>query len=782
MISTDASPRSAAKSRFVTVNAAAFPVVLFTFSMFLSAALLFVVEPMVGKMMMPLLGGTPAVWNTCLVFFQAVLLAGYLYAHAVLKFFGRRMQIAIHLVMVALPLLIVGLLPLHIPAGWEPPAESNPVGWVLLLLLVAVGLPFFALSATTSIMQRWFADSGMKDAGDPYFLYAASNAGSLVGLLAYPLLLEPLLRLHTQSRLWSVAYAVFVAFTAACAYLAWRWRFRNVDSRSDTLGENEAIATGVSEPTAWSTRWRWIALAFVPSSLMLGTTSAITADVPAIPLFWVLPLAVYLISLVLVFAKKPPISHRFVVERLPFLILGGLLPTVSQTRFSLAALLVVYLTVLLGLALVFHGELARSRPAVGHLTEFYLCLSVGGVLGGIFNSLIAPVVFNTVMELPLVLIFAALIRPLNEQDSSESSAVPAKGSAVWAMRKDWLLPLALGICMVAVILGLARTGIQPGHVERTLVFGYSMLWCLSFGKRRMRFTLGLVALLAASWLYAPYGQTLMARRSFFGVYRVRNSPDEKFRLLFHGGIAHGTQSLNPNASCEPLSYFTRSGPAGAIFESTQARMPNGDWAIIGLGAGAMASYLQPGQTLTYYEIDPLVVQIAEDPRYFTYLQRCAPTTRIVLGDARLKLREAPDGRYGLITLDAFSGDSIPMHLMTKEALALYSRKLAPGGIIAFHISNLYFDLAPTVGNLARDAHMTAFIANDTDVTQAQRDAGKLPSIWVVMARDPADLSALTADTSRAFRWQPLPGRPDAGLWTDDYSNLLGVVKSFTRLD
>lgn len=782
MISSDAPPRPAARSRFEAVNASPFLLVLFTFSMFLSAALLFVVEPMVGKMMMPLLGGAPAVWNTCLVFFQAVLLAGYLYAHAVLRFTGRRTQVAIHLVLVALPLLIVGLLPLHIPAGWEPPAESNPVGWVLLLLLVVVGLPFFALSATTSIMQRWFADSGLNDAGDPYFLYAASNAGSLVGLLAYPLLLEPLLRLHTQSRLWSVAYAVFVAFTAACACLAWRWRSRDANRSGDTLGEDGETAREISEPIAWKTRWRWIALAFVPSSLMLGTTSAITADVPAIPLFWVLPLAVYLISFVLVFAKKPPISHRFVVERLPFLILGGLLPTVSQTRFSLVSLLVVYLTVLLGLALVFHGELARSRPAVGHLTEFYLCLSVGGVMGGIFNSLIAPVVFNTVMELPLVLIFAALIRPLSGEDSPKGSAVPDGGSAVWAMRKDWLLPLALGVCMVAVILGLARTGIQPGHVETTLVFGYSMLWCLSFGKRRLRFTLGLIALLAASWLYAPYGQTLLARRSFFGVYRVRNSPDEKFRLLFHGGIAHGTQSLNPNASCEPLSYYSRSGPAGAIFEAAQTRMPHGDWAIIGLGAGAMASYLQPGQTLTYYEIDPLVAQIAEDPHYFTYLRGCAPATKIVLGDARLKLREASDGQFGLIALDAFSGDSIPMHLMTKEALALYSRKLAPGGIIAFHISNLYFDLAPTVGNLARDAHMTAFIANDSDVTQAQQDAGKLPSIWVVMARDPGDLSALTSDTSRGFRWQPLPGRPNVRLWTDDYSNLLGVIKSFTRLD
>ena len=523
---------------------------------------------------------------------------------------------------------------------------------------------------------------------------------------------------------------------------------------------------------------------------MLGATSAITADVPAIPLFWVLPLAIYLISFVLVFAKKPPISHRFLVERLPFLILGGLLPTLSQTRFTLGVLLLLYLTVLLGVALVFHGELARSRPAVGHLTEFYLCLSVGGVMGGIFNSLIAPVVFHTVMELPLVLIFAALIRPLNKQDSPRDSAdqtrslakASVRNSAAWAMRKDWLLPLALGLCMVAVILGLARTGIQPGHVETTLVFGYSMLWCMSFGKRRIRFTLGLVALLAASWLYAPYGQLLLARRSFFGVYRVRNSPDEKFRLFFHGGILHGTQSLNPDESCVPLSYFTRGGPAGAIFETAQARMPHGDWAIVGLGAGAMSSYLQPGQTLTYYEIDPLVAQIAEDPHYFTYLSRCAPGTRIVLGDARLKLRGAPDGGYGLIFLDAFSGDSIPMHLVTKEALALYESKLAPGGIIVFQVSNLYFDIRPTLGNLAQDAHLTALTANDTQVTPAERDAGKQPSIWVVMAREPGDLDALRADTSRGFRWQPLHSRPDSRLWTDDYSNLLGVVKSFTGVD
>jgi hypothetical protein len=745
-------------------------IAVFTFSMFLSAALLFVVEPMIAKMMLPMLGGTPAVWNTCLVFFQAVLLAGYLYAHASLRWLGRRLQVVLHLVVVLLPLLMVGLLPLHLPAGWEPPAESNPVGWVLLLLLVVVGLPFFALSATTSIMQRWFAALSHKDADDPYFLYAASNAGSLVGLLAYPLLLEPLLRLSTQSRLWSEAYVVFVCLTAACAALAWRPLARSAASAEGQLAPEATPECG------WPQRARWIALAFVPSSLMLGVTTAITADVPAIPLFWVLPLALYLISFILVFARKPLLSHQWMVDRLPFLILCGMCPTLSQTRFSLAVLLLVYLLVLFGAAMVCHGELARSRPPVGRLTEFYLWISVGGVLGGIFNSLIAPVVFHSVMELPLVLIFAALLRRTGEEQSP-AAARPNRRAA----RNDWLLPLALGLCMVAVIVGLARVGIQPGHVETTLVFGYSMLWCLSFGKRRLRFALGLVAMLLASWTYAPYGHVLLARRSFFGIYRVMDSASGQLRYLFHGGIVHGIQNRNPSLSREPLGYYTRSGPAGAIMQAAQARMPKGDWAIVGLGAGAMACYLEPGQTLTFYEIDPLVEQIARDTRSFTFLSQCAPQSTIVLGDARLKLRDAPDGRYGLIVLDAFSGDSIPMHLMTREALQLYLRKLAPGGILAFHISNLYFRLAPTLGDLAADAHLACFVANDTFVTPQQGEEGKSPSIWLVMARDPADLNALASNSSYAFRWVAVYGRPGARIWTDDYSNLLSVVKSFVRV-
>ena len=748
-------------------NAGALPLVVFGVSTLLSAALLFVVEPMIGKMLMPLLGGTPAVWNTCMVFFQAVLLAGYLYAHTVLRFVPPRAQGAVHLLVVLSPLLVVGLLPPHVPAGWAPPVETNPVGWLLLLLLVVIGLPFFVLSTNTSIMQCWFADSGRSDAQDPYFLYAASNAGSLAGLFSYPLLLEPLLRLHIQALLWSTVYALFVVLTAGCAFYAWQWQDRIARTAIRTASPSRN-----AHSISWSVRWRWIAFAFIPSSLMLGVTSAITADIPAIPLFWILPLAAYLISFVLVFAKRPLVSHSWLQERFPLLILAGLFPAVSQTRFSLPVLLLLYLSVLLGLALLFHGALARSRPPVENLTEFYLWLSVGGVLGGIFNSLIAPAVFNTVLELPLVLIFAALIRPMSD------SAQQAEAS-IRSHSKDVLLPVGLLLCMAAVILGLARTGIQPSQVETTLVFGYSMVWCLSFGKRRTRFALGLVAIFVASYLYAPYGETLVAQRSFFGVYRVRNNPDEKLRLFFHGGTLHGTQSLRADAACEPLSYYTRSGPAGEIFQAVQARMPGGNWAIVGLGAGAMATYLQSGQSLTFYEIDPLVAKLAEDPNYFTYLSKCAPSTQIVLGDARMRLRDAPDGRYGLIVLDAFSGDSIPMHLLTREALALYLRKLAPGGVIAFHISNLYFDLAPTLGNLAQDAHLAAFIGKDSLVSPAERDAGKMPSIWIAMARQPADLSSLASNTSARFRWEPVPVRAGERLWTDDYSNLLGVIKAFS---
>jgi hypothetical protein len=741
--------------------------------MFISAALLFLVEPMMAKMALPMLGGTPAVWNTCLVFFQSMLLAGYLYAYASTKWLRRRTQIILHVSLALTPFVV---LPLHIPAGWEPPSDSSPVLWVLAMLCVAVGLPFFLLSASTPMLQRWFSHSGHKSAHDPYFLYAASNAGSLVGLLGYPLLLEPNLRLSLQSAFWTYGYALFLALTVACGALVWRNRPETADAQFapiDEPGETELDQTTPRD--LWLQRLRWIALAFVPSSLMMGVTTALTTDVPAIPLFWVLPLAFYLLSFVLVFAKRPPISHEWLIRRLPFLILIALVPTLCKTKLPLLALIALYPATLFAIALVCHGELARTRPRITRLTEFYLWISFGGVLGGIFNALIAPAIFSTVIEFPLVLVLAAMLRPPIDQTA------PPPEKAALVKRNDCLLPIALFLVMAGILTGLAHAGIELGSSLIILIFGYSMLWCMSFGKRPLRFAAGLVALLAASSLYHPnIGAILHADRNFFGVIRVTDSPNGKLRYLIHGGTLHGSQSLDAARTREPLAYYTKTGPAGSILRAMQAKTlsvtqtgpRHANWAVVGLGAGAMACYLQPGESLTYYEIDPLVEQMALDTRYFTFLEQCAPQAKIVLGDARLKLRNAPGAGYDLIVVDAFSGDMIPMHLVTREALALYLRKLAPGGMLAFHITNLYLDIAPTLGALANDAGLVCVTSDDHGVPQDQLDAGKLASHWLVMARSRADLGPLATDP----HWVDMRVPPGTKVWTDDYSNLLHVIK------
>jgi hypothetical protein len=458
-----------------------------------------------------------------------------------------------------------------------------------------------------------------------------------------------------------------------------------------------------------------------------------------------------------------------------FLILAALIPTICKIQLPLLALIALYLLTLFAVAMVCHGELARSRPSVSHLTEFYLWMSFGGVLGGIFNALVAPVIFSTVIEFPLALVLAALARP------STDVAPLAPAQAAKAKRNDWLLPIALGVFMAVALIGQAHADTGLAHPFAVLIFGVCMLWCLRFGKRPMRFAAGVVALLAASTLYSPtFGRALHTQRNFFGVLRVTDSPDGKLHLLVHGATLHGSQSLDPARSREPLAYYTASGPAGGILRALQAktlsstaagpRKPN--WAVVGLGAGAMACYTQPGESLTYYEINPGVKDIALDPRYFTFLQQCAPTAQIVLGDARLKLRDATEGGYDLIVLDAFSGDMIPMHLVTREALALYLRKLAPGGMLAFHISNQYLKLGPTLCALAQDSGLVCLMDHDDPIPQAEKDAGKFPSEWLVMARSRDDLGPLAADPN----WKPVAVQPGTRVWTDDYSNLVSIIK------
>lgn len=737
------------------------PVALFSVTMFISAGLLFLVEPMFAKMALPLLGGSAAVWTTCLVFFQVTLLAGYIYAHASAKFLNRPVQIAVH---GTLLLAACTVLPIRVPPGWIPPPQPNPVGWLLLLLLIAVGLPFFVLAATTPLLQEWFARSRLPSSGDPYFLYAASNSGSLLGLLSYPFLLEPLLRLSSQSRLWASIYGGLILLVTVCILLTWRSPLESPIAASLQPEESDISENGgcLGENPTWLGRLGWVGLAFVPSSLMLGVTTALTTDVPAIPLLWVLPLALYLFSFVLVF-KRRPLPHVWLNRRLPFLILGASLPIVMKGVLPLMVLLPLDLLTLFGVAMFCHGEVARSRPASRHLTEFYLWVSVGGMLGGVFNALVAPVVFSTVWEFPLALVMAALLRspPSTTEDTPRDR---------WL---DYLAPAALALAVAVGTVELQAAGVAPGRVFNFIIFGPAALCCLRFGTRPRRFGLGIAALVLGSQAYAgAFGHILHRERSFFGVYRVTDDTQYHYRVLFHGGTAHGVQSLDPGRACEPLAYFTRSGPLGQVFEAVQDEPKAKEVAVIGLGAGVIASYSRPHDRFTFYEIDPTVLRIARDQRYFTYLSACASDVQVVLGDARLSLRRAPSNTYNLLVVDAFSGDSIPTHLLTREALALYLSKLAGGGVLAFHISNRYLNLEGVLGELAQNAGLSCLKNDDAAVTEDDKRAGKFASWWVVMARRSSDLAGLANRPG----WSAPRVAAKSRVWTDDYSNIVSILR------
>jgi hypothetical protein len=739
---------SAAVSRRSSVSVA-----IFLLTLFVSAALLFLMEPMFAKITLPVLGGTTAVWTTCMLFYQAMPLAGYAYANAVTRRITSRWQILLCIGLAFTPLII---LPFRLPAGRVPPVERNPVPWLLMILTFVVGLPFFVLSTVAPTLQKWFAGIGHPLSKDPYFLYAASNFGSMLGLLSYPILIEPHFRLMEQSRLWAYGYMVFVLLVVVCAVTLWR------APRSQNSGESDTLPEG--QPTsvpAFSERLRWLALAFVPSSLMLGVTTVLTTEIPPIPLFWVLPLAIYLVSFILVFAKNPLVSHSEVAESIPLLILASIIPLLLKAEWPLFLEVALNLMMLFVVAVACHGELAKRRPPIGLLTGFYLWIALGGVLGGVFNAVIAPLIFSTVLEFPLGLIFAVLLLQI---------ILP--GAKAKRPRFTWLdvaFPFVIGTLAIVLVRVMFRTGIEPGTTLHLVVFGPSLLLCFSFAKRPIRFALGLVALLIAGSVYrSTYGNVLLTQRSFYGIYRVANDETGQYRILWDGGTIHGMQSLAPGRNREPLSYYARSGPIGQAFEAFSGTQKLKQVAIVGLGAGAVACYATPGQEFTFYEIDPLVERIARDPRYFTLLRDCSPEAPVVLGDARISLRNTPNHHIGMLVLDAFGADAIPIHLLTREAIQLYLEKLADHGILLFHVSNRYLDLRKVLGNIANDAGLVALV--ETDTTEIQ--AGKLPSRWIVMARSKEDLGALAVDP----RWIPLRGDPSARVWTDDFSSMLTVFK------
>jgi hypothetical protein len=732
----------------------------FAFTLFVSATLLFLVQPMIAKMILPLLGGTPAVWNTCMVFFQAVLLIGYLYAHATTRWLGVRRQARLHLALLLVPLLA---LPIGIARDWTPPGDANPIPWLLLLLLASVGLPFFVVSTSAPLLQKWFASTGHPAARDPYFLYSASNLGSMLALLGYPLLMEPSLRLADQGWLWGVGYGLLVLLMAGCAMRV--WRLPASVTHAETADQGPEQANDADRLTAGQ-RCRWVMLAFVPSSLMLGVTTYITTDIAPIPLLWVIPLALYLLTFILCFARKPLLPHGAMVRVLPVLMLPLVILILAQALQPWWILIPLHLLAFFTASMVCHGELARGRPSTRHLTEFYLWMSFGGVLGGLFNALLAPLVFPMVAEYPIAMALACLLLP-----ATHLAQQSARGR--WL---DWGLPLALGGGTALVLWGLENMGPAASLLLKVLVFSVLAGCCFAFTGRPLRYGLGMGALLVVSLFSGVIsGRLQHIERSFFSVHRVMVDEGGKYRLLYHGTTNHGLQSLDPARSREPLAYFYRTGPIGQVFSEFRGRAAKPHIAIVGLGTGSMACYAEPGQHLTFYEIDPTVVRIASEPRYFTYLKDCRGKYEVILGDGRLTLARAPDKKYGMIVLDAFSSDSIPTHLVTREALALYLSKSTDDGILAFNVSNRHLDIEPVLGDLAHDAGLVcrAQLELDDDISEEEKSLGKLASHFVIMARKPAHLGSLARDG----RWKDVRGRPGERVCCDDFPpNILSLFR------
>lgn len=744
--------------------------VLFAITLGLASLLLFLLEPMFARMVLPLLGGAPAVWNTCLVFFQVTLLLGYLYAWASSRWLGRRAQVALHLTLLAAAAVV---LPVRIVPGWAPPAEAGPIPWLLGILTLSIGLPFFMASTSAPLLQHWFAQTDHPDAQDPYFLYQSSNLGSLAALLAYPLIVEPWLGLRQQSIVWTAGYAMFGVMVALCAWSL----LRTPKSSPSSPGAPDAQTSPPEQKPASGRRRRkparerseskgripvvrWILLAAVPSSLLLGVTTYLSTDVAVVPLLWVVPLALYLLTFIAAFARTPWVPERVSTAALPVLILP--LVVVLVLRMAEPAWLIVplHLTAFAVAALVCHGQLASERPHASRLTLFYLCLSIGGALGGLFNALVAPLIFELPIEYPLALVAAALLKPYR-------GIAPAKHRPD---TRDVLFPLLLGLAVAVAYVLVGRAGESLARIEVPLALGLPAFVCYLFSPRPVRFGLGIAALLAASTLRPDAaGSVVELDRSFYGVHRVMNDPVNNLRLLFHGNTLHGVQSLDPAKAGDPQAYYTREGPAGQVFDALAAGQPR-SVAVVGLGAGAMAALARPGDTWTFFEIDPAVVRLARDAGYFTYLRDARGSVDVVVGDARLSLART-DRTFDIIVLDAFSSDAVPVHLLTREALQLYLSRLRPGGVLAFHASSRFLRLRPVFAALARDAGLADLREFDKRDERQSAWSGWTPSEWVLLARSRDDFRALASDS----RWGPIEDAP-AAVWTDDYSNVLAALR------
>jgi hypothetical protein len=726
---------------------------IFAATIFLSSALLFWLEPLFGKMVLPLMGGAPPTWNACILFYQVALLAGYAWAHAGRRL-GDRRHIIIHLV---LSMVTLAVLPFSVPRALMPPSVDHPLAWTLGALAVGVGLPFVLIAANGPLLQQAFSRSASPKAQDPYFLYAASNLGSAISLLLYPVVFERALTLSSQALAWRDGYVALVVALAVCARAIWRFGPARKVVSSDAESGNDLD---------WPRRLRWMALAAIPSSLMLGVTTYISSEVAPVPLIWILPLALYLATLVVAFSLTDSLSRwmriifagvvspRTIRSAAIGLLAGGLVALWLYTQFGARpAVIVAHLALFALSALVCHVRLAADRPPASRLTDYYLWLAIGGGVGGLFNTLIGPSVFTSVLEYPLVL--AAVIMVL-----------PAR-TGTGITRGDILWPVGVGLVAAAIPLALRITGVTLGFSPR-LLLAIPALGALAFSGRPIRFGGALVGVIAASATYpSEIGSIEYATRNFFSVHRVLRDERHGFRWLTNGVTVHGGERLSDSLTPYPLTYYSPGGPAGDAFRLLSR--PRQEVAVIGLGTGALMYYGVSGQRWTFYEIDPAVTAIASNPRFFTFLSQAKAPYRVVEGDARLSL-ERDTTRFDILVLDAFASDAVPVHLLTREAIRLYESRLRPGGLLLMHISNRFYDLGPLVGVMAKDGGVVAFQRHDLDPDDMEL-TGKFGSHWVVLARQVSDIAPLLHQAG----WEPLPAGT-MRVWTDDYSSVLPLLR------
>lgn len=721
---------------------------LYAATLFVSALLLFLIQPMFTKMVLPRLGGAPTVWSVAMVFFQAALLAGYSYAHVLVRRLLPWHGALVHFCLLA---CAAATLPITVSALFgAPPSEGTSI-WLIGLFSASIGLPFVALSASAPLLQGWFAGLDHPQARNPYVLYAASNLGSFAALFAYPVVVEPFLTLREQSQLWSTGFAVLAVLIAVAAVLASRHQ----------SGARAPEAAAEAAPTPWPARLRWMALAAIPVGLTISVTTYITSDIASAPFLWVIPLALYLLTFVAVFRDRPWLSTSTVVMLVPIVVAPLAIGLLGGTKRYMFAMIVVNLAAFVLLTLLCHAELYRRRPAPAKLTEFYLWMSVGGVVGGLFAALAAPHLFSMPYEYPILIVLALMAMP----------GMYVEGR--YKLAREIAPPLVLsGAAVIARLVFDLDLPAQAELAFQIVLIAVATLMLFQ-RKRPARFAALAVFAFFVTALWQPGLNRVHAVRSFFGVHQVIDTADGKYRLLYNGTTLHGAESIADIGGDrpKPLTYYFPDGAIGQAIEAIRGAQGGllRRVAVVGLGTGTLSCLRRGDEHWTFYEIDPSVVQIARNPQLFNFMSSCAPDARVVLGDARLTLAQSHE-THDLIVLDAFSSDVIPTHLLTWEAIEGYLSRLAPQGALVLHISNRYLELANVVAAIA---------AGEGLVAKGKLDV-RAPSVpWNYRTDAQVVVLARSSDTLRNFErvpgWAPLLVDASVAPWTDDYSDIFGAL-------